>query len=80
MRDDHLHHPDHAPGNAAFRLSPERGLAIYRQVAARVSGLALPRYVIDPPDGEGKLDVAEWVGAGHRRPVACPPPASSLRS
>lgn len=75
----YLHHPDHAPGNAAFRLAPERGLALYREVAARVSGLALPRYVIDPPDGRGKLDVAEWVAAGGQRPVPSAP-ASPLRS
>ena len=69
----YLHHPDQVPGNAAFRLRPERGLELVAALAARVSGIALPRYVIDPPDGLGKLDVAAWVGAGHRRPVASPP-------
>ncbi|RME21291.1 MAG: KamA family radical SAM protein [Deltaproteobacteria bacterium] len=65
----YLHHPDPAPGNAMFRLSTRRGLRIYSELASRVSGIALPRYVIDPPDGLGKLDVAEWVHAGGRRPV-----------
>ena len=75
----YLHHPDHAPGNAAFRLDPARGLALYRAVAGRVSGLALPRYVIDPPDGLGKLDVADWLAAGGRRPLpsAAAPPLRS---
>jgi lysine 2,3-aminomutase len=53
----YLHHTDAATGNAHFRVSTERGLAIYSALAARLSGLALPRYVVDPPDGSGKRDV-----------------------
>ncbi len=53
----YLHHPDAVPGNAHFRVSLEQGRAIYRELAGRVSGLALPRYVLDPPDGSGKRDV-----------------------
>ncbi len=55
----YLHHPDAAQGNAAFRLSPERGLALWRALRQRVSGLALPNYVVDAPDGSGKLPVWE---------------------
>ncbi len=78
----YLHHPDHAPGNARFRLSTARGLQIHAALAQRVSGVALPRYVIDPPDGLGKLDVAAWVHAGGRRPLSSgprplPPPQES---
>jgi lysine 2,3-aminomutase len=54
----YLHHPDAAAGNAGFRLTIERGLAIHAELARRVSGLALPAYVIDPPDGSGKIPVA----------------------
>lgn len=57
----YLHHTDPAPGNAAFRVEIERGLAIWRELAGRVSGVALPRYMIDPPDGSGKIPVEEWV-------------------
>ena len=53
----YLHHPDAVPGNAHFRVSLEAGRAIYAALTQRVSGLALPRYVIDPPDGSGKRDV-----------------------
>ena len=57
----YLHHPDAATGNAHFRVSTARGLALVRELARRVSGLALPRYVIDPPDGSGKVDVEDYV-------------------
>ncbi len=57
----YLHHPDPVPGSAAFRLDLERGLALHDALRGRVSGLALPRYVIDRPDGSGKVDVATWL-------------------
>ena len=53
----YLHHPDPVPGNAHFRVSLEEGRAIYAELARRVSGIGLPRYVIDPPDGTGKRDL-----------------------
>lgn len=53
----YLHHPDPAPGNAHFRVSVERGLALHEALRRRVSGLALPTYVEDPPDGTGKRAV-----------------------
>jgi lysine 2,3-aminomutase len=56
----YLHHTDAAAGNAAFRVEVEEGLAIYAALSKRVSGVALPRYVIDPPDGSGKILVSEW--------------------
>lgn len=65
----YLHHPDPVPGNAAFRLGMDRGLELHRALARRVSGIGLPRYVVDPPDGLGKIEVAEWVRAGGRPAV-----------
>lgn len=60
----YLHHTDPVTGNAAFRVSIERGLQIVADLRTRVSGIAMPRYVIDPPDGSGKVDVAEYSGRG----------------
>ena len=57
----YLHHPDAVPGGGRFRVSVEQGLAIHRALRGKVSGMALPQYVIDPPDGTGKVPVAEWV-------------------
>lgn len=56
----YLHHTDAAPGNAEFRVTVERGIAIYAELRRRLSGIALPQYVIDPPDGTGKVPVEEW--------------------
>lgn len=60
----YLHHPDAAPGNAHFRVSRARGLALYAALRARVSGLALPQYVVDLPDGSGKIPVEAWDDRG----------------
>lgn len=55
----YLHHPDPAPGNAHFRVPAERGLALHAALRARLSGIALPAYVYDPPDGSGKRPMTE---------------------
>lgn len=62
----YLHHTDPVRGAGHFVVEIDRGLALYRALRDRVDGLALPRYVIDPPDGSGKVDVEAWV-AGVRR-------------
>ena len=56
----YLHHTDPVPGNADLRVSIAEGLALHRALARRVSGVGLPTYVIDPPDGSGKVPVSEW--------------------
>jgi lysine 2,3-aminomutase len=53
----YLHHPDLAPGTAHFRLSLADGREIYAELARRVGGHALPRYVLDLPGGFGKIPV-----------------------
>ncbi len=57
----YLHHTDAVTGNAHFRVELERGLALYEAFKTKVSGLGVPRYVIDPPDGSGKVDVAAYL-------------------
>ena len=59
----YLHHPDAVRGAGHFRVAIEEGLRIHAGLARRVSGVALPRYVIDPPDGSGKVDVRSVVDA-----------------
>jgi lysine 2,3-aminomutase len=54
----YLHHPDRVPGGGSFYVEIERGLSIYRELRQRLGGgLALPAYVIDLPDGSGKVPV-----------------------
>jgi lysine 2,3-aminomutase len=66
VRPYYLHATDRVSGNAHLRVAPEDGLALYEAAIARVSGLARPRYVIDPPDGAGKVDVARWLQSAPR--------------
>jgi lysine 2,3-aminomutase len=51
----YLHHPDPAPGTSHFRLTVEEGTAIVRAMHKALSGLARPTYVLDRPQGQGKV-------------------------
>jgi lysine 2,3-aminomutase len=53
----YLHHPDLAPGTSHFRLPLSRGIALMGALRRRLSGLALPTYVLDLPGGYGKVPV-----------------------
>lgn len=81
----YLHHGDLAPGTAHFRTSLARGQVLMHALRQRVSGLAMPTYVLDIPGGHGKvpvgpvyLDDAHAVvsdpdGTHHRIDGACAP-------
>lgn len=61
----YLHHADLAPGTAHFRTTVAEGQAIMRALRGRVSGLALPTYVLDVPGGFGKVPVGpDYVSEG----------------
>lgn len=53
----YLHHPDLVPGTGHFRVPISEGQALVRALRARVSGLCQPVYVLDIPDGHGKVPV-----------------------
>lgn len=53
----YLHHPDRVAGTARFRLTIERGLELYQALRAVLGREAAPRYVLDLPDGGGKVPV-----------------------
>lgn len=66
----YLHHPDLAPGTGHFRVGIEEGRAIMKRLQGRLSGLCLPRYVLDIPGGFGKVPVEhsyahELAGGGY---------------
>jgi lysine 2,3-aminomutase len=83
----YLHHGDLAPGTAHFRTSIEEGQALMRALRARLSGLAMPTYVLDIPGAHGKVPVGpQYVtsrggdivvrdpqGGAHRYPDCAPP-------
>ena len=51
----YLHHGDLAPGTAHWRVPIAKGQALMRDLRARLSGLAMPTYVLDIPGGHGKV-------------------------
>ncbi|MGL4441413.1 MAG: lysine-2,3-aminomutase-like protein [Bosea sp. (in: a-proteobacteria)] len=53
----YLHHPDLAPGTAHFRLDLAEGQALMAELRGHLSGLAQPTYMLDIPDGHGKVPV-----------------------
>lgn len=56
----YLHHGDLAPGTAHFRTTIAEGQALMRQLRKRVSGLALPTYVLDLPGAHGKVPLESY--------------------
>ncbi|MFO7560037.1 MAG: KamA family radical SAM protein [Desulfobacterales bacterium] len=51
----YLHHPDPVRGTAHFRVSLKTGLRIIKGLHGNISGLCIPRYMIDLPQGGGKV-------------------------
>ncbi|MBM3487444.1 MAG: lysine-2,3-aminomutase-like protein [Alphaproteobacteria bacterium] len=64
IRPYYLHHADLAPGTAHFRTAIEDGRALMRALRGRLSGLALPTYMLDIPGGHGKVPI----GPDHAGP------------
>jgi lysine 2,3-aminomutase len=54
----YLHHGDLAPGTAHWRTSIAKGQELMRVLRARLSGVAVPTYVLDIPGGYGKVPVS----------------------
>jgi lysine 2,3-aminomutase len=53
----YLHQLDPAPGTSHFRVSIAEGQALMRALRGRLSGIAQPTYVLDIPDGHGKVPI-----------------------
>lgn len=53
----YLHHADLAQGTSHFRTTIETGKKIMKELREQYSGLCLPTYVIDSPDGKGKTPI-----------------------
>jgi len=53
----YLHHADMAPGTSHFRTTIEHGQNLMRELRRRVSGIALPSYVLDIPGGHAKANL-----------------------
>lgn len=53
----YLHHPDPVKGTNHFRPSVDEGLKILQALRGHISGMCLPHYMIDLPDGGGKIPI-----------------------
>lgn len=54
----YLHQADLARGTSHFRVSLQQGLQLMAQLQAELSGLCVPNYMIDLPQGQGKISVS----------------------
>jgi lysine 2,3-aminomutase len=52
----YLHHPDSTQGARHFMVALETGRRLYAPLREKLPGWALPRYVLEIPDGGGKTD------------------------
>lgn len=55
----YLHHPDLTPTTFRFRVSVEAGRELMDGLRGRLSGPALPDYILDGPRGEGKISLLD---------------------
>jgi lysine 2,3-aminomutase len=55
----YLHHPDLTPNTFRFRVSVGRGREIIDELRGKLSGPALPDYILDGPRGEGKISLLD---------------------
>lgn len=53
----YLHHPDLVKGTSHFRTSIEDGQRLMKELRGRFSGLCQPTYVLDIPEGYGKVPI-----------------------
>ncbi len=56
----YLHHTDRVQGAEDFFVDIATGLRLYKGMEERLSGMALPKYMIDLPDGSGKIPVERY--------------------
>lgn len=51
----YLHQLDLAKGTGHFRVPIKKGIVLMRSLQGRTTGIALPRYMLDLPEGKGKI-------------------------
>jgi lysine 2,3-aminomutase len=66
----YLHHADLAPGTGHFRTTLAEGQSLMRELRMRLSGLAMPTYVVDIPGAYGKVPAGPGYVHGRGAPGA----------
>ncbi|MFO0983552.1 MAG: KamA family radical SAM protein [Planctomycetota bacterium] len=57
VRPYYLHHGDPVQGATHFQVPVDEGRALVRSLYGKVTGMGIPRYVVDLPGGGGKVPV-----------------------
>ena len=57
IRPYYLHHPDPIKGISHLKPEIDRGIEIMKRLRGRISGMAIPYYMIDLPEGGGKVPI-----------------------
>jgi lysine 2,3-aminomutase len=65
VRPYYLHHGDPVAGATHFQVPLERGRELVRSLHGKITGLGIPRYVVDLPGGGGKVPVDLGFERGH---------------
>jgi len=55
VRPYYLHQMDLVQGTAHFRTPLQRGMELVAGLRGQVSGMAIPHFVVDLPEGKGKV-------------------------
>ncbi|MCR5788729.1 MAG: KamA family radical SAM protein [Lachnospiraceae bacterium] len=55
VRPYYIFHPKQVTGTKHFQISVEEGLRIMKYLRGHTSGLAIPQYIVNAPDGLGKI-------------------------
>lgn len=57
VRPYYLHQVDRVPGTAHYQVPVEKSLSLMRRLQGHLSGMAMPRFMIDLPGGGGKIEL-----------------------
>ena len=57
----YLHHLDYARGTGHFRVSIRRGRALMEELRLNLSGVCMPQYVLDIPEGMAKVPIENYI-------------------
>jgi lysine 2,3-aminomutase len=57
VRPYYLHQIDRVPGTAHYQVPVEIGMSLMRRLQGHLSGMAMPRFMIDLPGGGGKIEL-----------------------
>jgi lysine 2,3-aminomutase len=72
VRPYYLHQADLTRGTDHFRTSVDTGLRIMQYLRGRISGMAIPSYVVDLPGGGGKVPLLpEYIVQKNKDQVVC---------